>query len=363
MEKFDPEKILNREPTKVALKKALHYVKGKRVLITGAGGSIGSELSRQLLISGASRLYLFGHGENSIYSTTERLRLIQKEKDVKLIPIIGEMQDREYMKFLMKRLEVDYVFHTAAHKHVDMMERNPVEVIKNNVFGTKNVVEASKESGVSRFLLISTDKAVDPVSVYGASKYLAEEIVLKENDGFLVVRFGNVLGSKGSVLHTFVRQIKNGGPITITDENMKRYFMSISEAVSLVLKIGGIGKVGELYHLDMGEPIYIKELAENLMKFYNKKVPIEYIGMRSGEKLEEKLWTDYEKPENTRYRGIIRLHKTKMDEDIDDILERLKPICFFDPDFPDNFRNRQKLKNILKLYFPTLKLLKDEPKY
>ena len=200
---IDPEDFLARSPVRVNLRKSLSYVRGKRVLVTGAGGSIGSELCRQLLEGGAERLYLFGHGENSIYEIQRELRLLQEEgvgEKATIVPIIGEMQDRDYLHFILSRTQANVVFHTAAHKHVPLMEANPVEAVKNNVFGTKNIVDASRKSGVERFVLISTDKAVEPSSVYGASKLLAEEIVLREGKNghhFLVVRFGNVLGSRG----------------------------------------------------------------------------------------------------------------------------------------------------------------------
>ena len=180
---IDPEDFLARSPVRVNLRKSLAYVRGKRVLVTGAGGSIGSELCRQLLEGGAERLYLFGHGENSIYEIQRELRLLQEEgvgEKATIVPIIGEIQDREYLHFILSRTQANVVFHTAAHKHVPLMEANPVEAVKNNVFGTKNIVDASRKSGVERFVLISTDKAVEPSSVYGASKLLAEEIVLRE---------------------------------------------------------------------------------------------------------------------------------------------------------------------------------------
>jgi FlaA1/EpsC-like NDP-sugar epimerase len=349
-------KLLEREKVNVSLAKALHYVKNKRVLITGGGGSIGSELARQLYESGSSRIYLLGHGENSIFKITEELRLrnIKEKRNVKIVPIIGEIQDRDYIHFIMKKIDADLVFHTAAHKHVHLMEENPIEAIKNNVFGTKNIIDASKEANVNKLIFISTDKSVEPSCIYGMSKFLAEEIVLKEgenNKKFLVVRFGNVIGSKGSFIHTFVSQIKNGIPITITDEKMKRFFMTIPEAVSLILKIGDIGNGGELYHLDMGDSIYIIDIAKKLMKMYNKEVPIEVVGIRAGEKIEEKLWSENEEPERTRYKGIIRLKKKTKIKNIDAILQELKPICFYDNSFVEYFRNKEKLYNILEGIF------------
>ena len=361
--------LIDREPVQVSLNKALHYVKNKRILITGAGGSIGRELCKQLLIGGASRLYLFGHGENSLYQTREIL-LAEKDRkipDNEIITIIGEIQDREYMSFIMKRVKADVVFHTAAHKHVPITEANPVEAIKNNVFGTKNVVDASREADVKKFVLISSDKAVDPICIYGASKNLAEEIVLKAgfNDHrFLVVRFGNVLGSKGSIVPLFIKQINEGGPVTVTDKNVTRYFMTIPEAVSLILKVGGIGFGGELYLLNMGEPIKIIDLAKKLIKESNKQIDIKITGLRPGDKLTEELWDkNKEVLFNTRYRGIMKVERLTKIEDIDIILERLKPICFFDNHFSNKYRKRSELKEILKNIFPSLRTLDHEPEY
>jgi FlaA1/EpsC-like NDP-sugar epimerase len=250
---IDPQDLLGRTPVAINLKESLAYLRGKRVLITGAGGSIGSELCRQLLSGGASRLYLFGHGENSIYQIDRELRLLQEGgvgEKATLIPIIGDLKDPEYMDWLLQRLKADVVFHTAAYKHVPMMEENPVAAIENNLFGTENLIRAARKHGVRRFVHITTDKAVEPVSVYGASKYLCERLVLEEAAGaesvaggekatgglnFMVVRFGNVLGSRGSIVPLFQKQIERGGPVTVTHPDMRRWFMTIPEACSLVL--------------------------------------------------------------------------------------------------------------------------------
>ncbi len=371
---INPEDLLARSPVKVDLKETLKYLRGKRVLVTGAGGSIGSELSRQLLSGGAERLYLFGHGENSIYEIEKELKILQEEgvgEKATIVPIIGEIQDRDYMFFLLKRLKADVVFHTAAHKHVPLLEANPVEAIKNNVFGTKNIVDAAKESGVKRFVFISTDKAVEPTNVYGASKLIAEEIVLhegKKGNKFIVVRFGNVLGSTGSILPLFQKQIKKGGPVTITHPEVKRFFMTIPEAASLVLKAGGTGEGGELYILDMGEQVLIKELAEQIIKFYGfepkKDIEITYIGLRPGEKLTEKLWSKGEIPYKTESKKIMKLKRNSLlNGNLTNLIKKLEPICFFDKSKPELFRNRRALKNILNEAIPTIEVPENEPEY
>jgi FlaA1/EpsC-like NDP-sugar epimerase len=272
---INPEDLLSRTPVKVSLKESLTYLRGKRVLITGAGGSIGSELSRQLLFGGAARLYIFGHGENSLYEIERELKILQEGgvgEKATIVPIVGELQDRDYIFFLLERLKADVIFHTAAHKHVPLLEENPVEAIKNNVFGTKNMVDASLKYKIGRFVFISTDKAVNPISIYGASKYIAEELVLNAHTNshkgdFIVVRFGNVLGSRGSILPLFQSQIAHGGPVTLTHDEAKRFFMTIPEASSLVLKVGGTGLGGTLYpgHGRAGEYKRTTQTADSLL--------------------------------------------------------------------------------------------------
>jgi len=300
---IDLQDLLGRNPITINLKESLSYVRGKRVLVTGAGGSIGSELCRQLLSGGVSRLYLLGHGENSIYQIDRELRLLQDEgvgEKAAIVPIIGELKDANYIDYIFSQLKADAIFHTAAYKHVPMMEENPVAAIENNVFGTENLIKTAIKYKVKHFVHISTDKAVNPCSVYGTSKYLCEQMVLEAslqeqtaNTNFVVVRFGNVLGSRGSIVPLFQRQIEKGGPVTITHPDTTRYFMTISEACSLVLKAGGVGENGGLYLLDMGEPVRIKDLAEQLIRFQGyepeTEIKIEYIGLRPGERLDESL--------------------------------------------------------------------------
>jgi FlaA1/EpsC-like NDP-sugar epimerase len=371
---INPQDFLGREPAAISLKKSLAYLRGRRVLITGAGGSIGSELSRQLLYGGAQRLYLFDHGENSLYEIEKDLKLLQNAgvgEAASIVPIVGELKDRAYMDFILKRLNADVVFHCAAYKHVPMTEANPIEAIKNNVFGTKNLVEAALDHSVSRFVLISTDKAADPVCVYGASKMLAEEIVLHastKNTHFMVVRFGNVLGSRGSIVPLFRDQIANGGPVTVTDPNASRFFMTLPESASLVLKAGGIGDAGELYILDMGEPIMIRDLAEQMIRFYGfvpgEDIKIEYTGLRPGDILNETLFSADETPEETPYPLINRLiRKPRFDGELDAILDLLKPICDFDPSHPTEYRNRKLLRDTLRRFIPTIRTPENEPEY
>ncbi|GHV63568.1 capsular polysaccharide biosynthesis protein [Spirochaetia bacterium] len=376
---IDPQDLLGRTPVAINLKESLHYLRGKRVLVTGAGGSIGSELCRQLLSGGASRLYLFGHGENSIYQIDRELRLLQEAgvgEKATLVPVIGDLKDAAYMDYIMGHLKADVIFHTAAYKHVPMMEENPVAAIENNLFGTENLIRAARKHGVKRFVHITTDKAVEPVSVYGASKYLCERLVLEEalnaesaaervpgtSSGdlkFMVVRFGNVLGSRGSIVPLFQKQIERGGPVTVTHPDMRRWFMTIPEACSLVLKAGGVGENGNLYLLDMGESIRIRDMAEQMIRFYGfepeEDIKIEYVGLRPGERLDEQLWGEDEIPRETPYSRILRVDRRSPPvTDIRSLSEKLKPICYFDPQKPRMYRNSELLRELLAESIPSL---------
>lgn len=365
---IDPLDILGRTPITISLKKSLSYLRAKRVLITGAGGSIGSEICRQLLSGGAERLYLFGHGENSIYQIDRELRVLQREgvgEKATIVPIIGDMKDRAYMHYIMAQTKCDVVFHAAAYKHVPLMEENQVAAIENNVFGTKNILDASIAANVHRFVLISTDKAVSPVSVYGVSKMLCEKLVLDaamqsgKNQNFMFVRFANVLGSRGSILPLFMEQIRNGGPVTVTDKSMERYFMTIPEACSLVLQTGGVGKNGASYLLDMGQPIKIIDLAEQIIRFSGfepyRDIDIEFIGTRKGERDIEPLWLPEESPTPTLYKKILELQNLAMKhETLSELLEKLYPICFATENQNNLYRNKNLLVKILCQYFPPL---------
>ncbi len=358
---IDPLDILGRTPVIIPLHESLQYLRGKRVLITGAGGSIGSELARQLLSGGAERLYLFGHGENSIVRIYRELHVLQQEgvgEAATVVPIIGDMKDKEYVDYIIKKTHADVIFHCAAYKHVPMMEENPVAVIENNVFGTKNLLDAALKNGVQRFVLISTDKAVSPVSVYGASKMLCEKLILQyakkttPDQNFMFVRFGNVLGSRGSILPLFQQQIKTGGPVTVTDREMERFFMTIPEACSLVLETGGVGENGCSYLLDMGEPLKIIDLAEQIIKFSGlepyKDIEIKIIGAREGERIYEPLWLEEENPQKTEYEKLLVLDNIEFgDEKLDSLLKELEPICKFMGN-EEKFRNKEELLSILR---------------
>jgi FlaA1/EpsC-like NDP-sugar epimerase len=291
------------------------YATGRTVLITGGGGSIGLELCRQLAHARPGRLLVLGHGENSLFQAEHQLRA--SFSNVAFETVVGDIRDRERMGHVFARHRPEIVFHAAAHKHVPMMERNPEEAITNNVIGTANVVAAALEHGTARLVLISTDKAVEPRSMMGASKRVAEQIVMqaarRSGRAFAVVRFGNVLGSRGSVVPVFKRQIAVGGPITITHPDVTRFFMTIPEAVHLVLHAGGLATRGELFVLNMREPVRITDLARDLIGlsgYAADEIEIVYTGLRPGEKLEEKLWDAGAVIDPTAHADILRVSET-----------------------------------------------------
>jgi len=290
------EDLLGREPVEMDMDKISEYVTGKIILVTGAGGSIGSEICRQVARFRPEMLVLLGHGENSIYSIEMELREQFKDSGIKLVPEIADLQDAAKMTAVMKTYRPDVVYHAAAHKHVPLMERNPEEAVKNNIIGTMNAASAASASGVRTFVMISTDKAVNPTSVMGAAKRLAEMIIQdldqRSFTKFVAVRFGNVLGSRGSVIPLFKKQIEKGGPVTVTHPDMIRYFMTIPEASRLVIQAGALARGGEIFVLDMGDPVKITDLAVNLIRLSGNSVEdigIEYSGIRPGEKLFEEL--------------------------------------------------------------------------
>ncbi|WP_404330378.1 polysaccharide biosynthesis protein [Mesobacillus maritimus] len=294
------EDLLGREPIKLDIEGISEYVSGKTVLVTGAGGSIGSEICRQICLFEPAKLVLVGHGENSIYSIDMELRNLYRDS-IQIIPVIGDIQDRERMFEVMEQHMPDVVYHAAAHKHVPLMEYNPREAVKNNVFGTRNVAGAAHTFGVKNFVLISSDKAVNPTNVMGSTKRIAEMVIQQlaetSETKFVAVRFGNVLGSRGSVIPLFKKQIQAGGPVTVTHPDMTRYFMTIPEASRLVIQAGSLARGGEIFVLDMGEPVKIVDLAKNLITLSGysvEEIGISFSGLRPGEKMFEELLNEKE---------------------------------------------------------------------
>jgi FlaA1/EpsC-like NDP-sugar epimerase len=312
LREVDITDLLRREPTRINEELIGKVLTGKEILVTGAGGSIGRELSRQIARWSPAKLVLLGHGENSIFETLLELR--EDYPSLKIQAVIADVKDRIRLKAVFQEHGIQVVFHAAAHKHVPLMQANVEEAVLNNVFGTRNIVETSIDFDVERLVLISTDKAVNPANVYGATKRLAEMIVLdaahRSQHAFSVVRFGNVLGSRGSVIPLFKRQIASGGPVLITHPDMERYFMTIPEAVHLVLQAASMGQGGEAFLLDMGQQIRIIDLAEDLIRLSGlepgRDIEIEFTGIRPGEKLSEELWEKGKIYEKTVHPDIVR---------------------------------------------------------
>jgi FlaA1/EpsC-like NDP-sugar epimerase len=304
------EDLLGREPVQLDLHSISDYLSDHIVLVSGAGGSIGSELCRQISQFKPRKLLLLGHGENSIYEVEIELR--KNHPDLSIEPIIADVQDKQRLMNVFAQYRPQVVFHAAAHKHVPMMERNPSEAVKNNIIGTRNISECAHEFASERFVMVSTDKAVNPTNVMGATKRAAEMIVQSLNQvsqtRFASVRFGNVLGSRGSVVPLFKRQIEEGGPVTVTHPEMTRYFMTIPEAVQLVIQTGALASGGEVFILDMGKPVKIVDLAFDLIRLSglepNKDIEIAYSGIRPGEKLFEELLTSEEGAAGTKHDRI-----------------------------------------------------------
>ena len=315
------EDLLERDEVRLDMDIVEHYIRDKVVLVTGAGGSIGSEICRQIMRVGPKRLLLLGHGENSIYLINQELKNIYK--DGPITPIIADIRDKQQLDQIFTQYNPQVVFHAVAHKHVPLMEIQPMAAVLNNIYGTRNVADVAGRHGVERFVMISTDKAVNPTSVMGATKRVAEKVIISMNDTYdtkyITVRFGNVLGSRGSVIPLFKKQIEAGGPVTVTDPEMTRYFMTIPEASQLVLQAGAMGKGGEVFLLDMGEPVKIIDLARNMIRLSglepDKDIHIKITGLRPGEKKYEELLTSEEGTNRTNHTKIFEAALETVDRD------------------------------------------------
>lgn len=346
------EDLLGRDPVELDIDSISESVTGKTVLVTGAGGSIGSEICRQLCRFSPAKLILLGHGENSIYLIDMELRKLYADQ-IEIVPVIADIQDRARLFDVMDTHRPNLVYHAAAHKHVPLMEYNPREAVKNNIFGTKNVAEAADTYGVGTFVMISSDKAVNPTNVMGSTKRIAEMIIqqLAKNSStkFVAVRFGNVLGSRGSVIPLFKKQIQAGGPVTVTDPKMTRYFMTIPEASRLVIQAGSLARGGEIFVLDMGDPVKIVDLATNLIQLSGytiEEIGIEFSGIRPGEKMYEELLGENEVHSEAVFPKIF-IGKAVLDqeEEIHYLLETQENLSLIElKEFVINLANRKKNK-------------------
>lgn len=346
------EDLLGRDPVETDLGSVLEYVQDKRVLITGGGGSIGSELCRQIAAHHPALLVIVDIYENTVYDIQQELK--HDYPEMNLVVLIGSVRNTHRISSIFQKYRPELVYHAAAHKHVPLMENSPNEAIKNNVFGTLNTARVASENGCKRFILISTDKAVNPTNIMGASKRICEMIIQTLNTTceteFVAVRFGNVLGSNGSVIPLFRKQIEEGGPVTVTDKNIIRYFMTIPEAVSLVLQAGAYAKGGEIFVLDMGEPMRIDDLARNLIKLSglrpDEDIKIQYTGLRPGEKLYEELLMAEEGLRKTAHEKIFIGKPLEFDQEkFLKQLEQLKKEAY-----QDGNHIRESVKEIVETY-------------
>ena len=353
------EDLLGRDPIELDNHNIKNLIQGKVVLVTGGGGSIGSELCRQIILHNPKQLLMVDNYENSLYNI--ELELKNAHPNNEIIAIVANIREEERLDAIFKEYSPEIVFHAAAHKHVPLMENNPTEAIKNNVFGTYNLVEVSDKYNVSRFILISTDKAVNPTNIMGASKRLCEMIIqAKDSESeteYVAVRFGNVLGSNGSVVPLFKKQIAQGGPVTVTHKDITRFFMTIPEAVALVLQAITYAKGGEIFVLDMGEPVKIYDLAKSLIELsgytVGEDIEIEITGMRPGEKLYEELMMNEENLLETEHKKIFITES--MDFEMDEIEEKLD---MFREILKDENTSKETIKDTMKQCVPTYK----EPK-
>ncbi len=346
------EDLLGREPIRVDLTSIMDYVNGRVIMVTGGGGSIGSELCRQIAQHGPRRLVIVDIYENNAYDIQQELR--RKHPELDLVVLIASVRNTHRMETIFDRYRPEIVYHAAAHKHVPLMEDSPNEAIKNNVFGTYKTAKAAVKYGTKRFVLISTDKAVNPTNIMGASKRICEMIIqtmnLRSDTEFVAVRFGNVLGSNGSVIPLFKKQIEEGGPVTVTHPDIIRYFMTIPEAVSLVLQAGVLAKGGEIFILDMGEPVKILDLAKNLIRLSGYRpfedIDIQFTGLRPGEKLYEELLMAEEGMKETPNKLIHIGKPIEFDEELfEKQLEELMVIANLDSD-----QIKDKVKEIVPTY-------------
>ena len=348
--------LLGREPVELEKEKIGSYLGGEVVLVTGGGGSIGRELCKQICIFKPEKIILFERGETPLYDID--LELKEKFPHIRIIPVLGDIQHKEEIVSVFKRYHPDIIFHAAAYKHVPMLERHPQKAFENNVIGTENLVDVAIEFKSLKFVLVSTDKAVNPANVMGASKRIAEMLLQKISldkrlkTRFITVRFGNVIGSAGSVIPLFKDQIKQGGPVTVTHPEMTRYFMLIPEACQLILQAGAMGKGGEIYVLEMGKPVNISDMAKDLIRFSGFEpgvdIEIQYVGLRPGEKLFEELITADEFVVPTAHPKIMVLNSETNDfKSLDRDLDQLKQIC---REAPDTSRIKQGIQKIVPEY-------------
>ncbi|WP_405265044.1 polysaccharide biosynthesis protein [Methanobrevibacter sp.] len=350
------EDLLGRDPIELDNQNIKNLIQGKVVLVTGAGGSIGSELTRQIMIHNPKQLLLLDNYENSLYDIELELKTNHPNNDIRAI--VANIREKERLDAIFEKYMPEIVFHAAAHKHVPLMENNPTEAIKNNVFGTYNLVNCSDEYKVKRFILISTDKAVNPTNIMGATKRLCEMIIQakdkKSDTEYVAVRFGNVLGSNGSVVPLFKKQLAHGGPLTVTHKEITRFFMTIPEAVALVLQAITYAEGGEIFVLDMGEPVKIYDLAKSLIELsgytLGEDMEIEITGMRPGEKLYEELLMDEENLEETKHEKIFITEP--MDLTMDDVEDKLD---MFREILNDENTSKEEIKETMKKCVPTYK--------
>jgi FlaA1/EpsC-like NDP-sugar epimerase len=348
------EDLLGREPVNIMVDEVAGYVTGETIMVTGGGGSIGSEICRQVANFNPQRLVIVGHGENSVFDIEQEMRVEHPTLDV--ATEIIDIKDKDKVQLIFEKYRPTVVFHAAAHKHVPLMERNPEEALKNNVLGTNNLAEAAEAVGVLTFVLISTDKAVNPTSVMGATKRTAEMIIqsldLRSRTKFVAVRFGNVLGSRGSVIPTFKKQIARGGPVTVTHPDMVRYFMTIPEAAQLVIQAGAIAQGGEIFILDMGKPVKIVDLARDLIRLSGFEpdvdIMIKFTGIRPGEKLYEELLTSEEGTAATKHSRIFVAKPTPVEVQLlDELTHKIRE--------RGSFLSREEVITLLQTVIPTFR--------